>query len=58
MAQRFNYSSSTKQLIAQWRECSAIAGNIVKLGFPNHILVNKIMDYDIDEFIERSQKHP
>lgn len=40
-----------EQLIAQWRELSAIAGNINEKGFPNHILVNKIMDYDLDHFI-------
>lgn len=40
-----------EQLIAQWRELSAIAGNINTKGFPNHILVNKIMDYDFDHFI-------
>lgn len=40
-----------QQLVAQWRECSAIAGNILTKGTPNHILVNKIMDYPIDHFI-------
>lgn len=40
-----------EQLIAQWRELSAIAGNINEKGFPNHILVNKIMDYDLWNFI-------
>ena len=40
-----------QQLVAQWRECSAIAGNILTKGIPNHILVNKIMDYPIDHFI-------
>lgn len=39
-----------KQLIAQWRECCAIASNIANKGTPNHILVNKIMDYDIKQF--------
>ena len=34
-----------QQLIAQWRECCAIAGSIAKKGTPNHILVNKIMNY-------------
>ena len=33
------------QLIAQWRECCAIAVSVVKNGIPNHILVNKIMNY-------------
>ena len=40
-----------EQLVAQWRECSAIAGNIKLKGIPNHILVNKIMDYPLDHFI-------
>ena len=40
-----------EQLVSQWRECSAIAGNIATRGTPNHILVNKIMDYDLDHFI-------
>ena len=40
-----------EQLVAQWRECSAIAGNIKTKGSPNHILVNKIMDYPISHFI-------
>ena len=32
-----------QQLIAQWRECCAIASNIAKKGTPNHILVNKVL---------------
>ena len=40
-----------EQLVAQWRECSAIAGNIKTKGTPNHILVNKVMNYPIDHFI-------
>ena len=40
-----------EQLVAQWRECSAIAGNIMTKGTPNHILVNKIMNYPMDHFI-------
>ena len=39
-----------KQLLGQWRECCAIASNIANKGTPNHILVNKIMDYNIDHF--------
>ena len=38
------------QLLGQWRECCAIAGNIKKFGYPNHILVNKIMDYKLSHF--------
>ena len=40
-----------EQLIAQWRELSAIAGSIQKHGTPNHILVNFVLDYDFDHFI-------
>lgn len=40
-----------QQLIAQWRECCAIASNIAKKGTPNHILVNKILDYPVEHFI-------
>ena len=32
-----------QQLIAQWRECCAIASNIAKKGTPNHLLVNKVL---------------
>ena len=39
------------QLVAQWRELSAIAGAIQKSGTPNHILVNFVLDYDYDHFI-------
>ena len=40
-----------EQLIAQWRELSAIAGAIQKNGTPNHILVNFVLYYDFDNFI-------
>ena len=40
-----------EQLVAQWRELSAIAGSIQMKGSPNHILVNKIMNYSFDHFI-------
>lgn len=39
-----------KQLVSQWREIIAIIGSIKKKGFPNHILVNKIMDYPLNHF--------
>ena len=39
-----------QQLIGQWRECCLIAKQIAELGTPNHILVNKIMDYHISHF--------
>lgn len=34
-----------QQLLAQWRECCCIAKNIATKGTPNHVLVNKILDY-------------
>lgn len=32
-----------QQLIAQWRECCAIASNLKNKGTPNHLLVNKVL---------------
>ena len=43
-----------EQLVAQWRECSAIAGNIKTKGTPNHILVNKVLNYPMNHFISYS----
>ncbi len=40
-----------EQLVAQWRELSAIAGNLNTKGTPNHILVNKILNYPREHFI-------
>lgn len=40
-----------EQLVAQWRELSAIAGNIKTKSTPNHILVNKVMNYSLNHFI-------
>lgn len=40
-----------EQLVAQWRELSAIAGNLNTKGTPNHILVNKICNYPRDHFV-------
>lgn len=34
-----------KQLQGQWRECCAIASNIASKGTPNHLLVDKILEY-------------
>ena len=39
-----------KQLVAQWRECCCVISNIAKNGTPNHILVNYVLDYSLDEF--------
>ena len=41
-----------QQLIAQWRECCCIAKNISDNGTPNHILVNKIVEYPPVHFME------
>lgn len=39
-----------QQLLSQWRECCCIAKSIKEKGTPNHILVNKIIDYPIKHF--------
>lgn len=39
-----------QQLLGQWRECCLIAKNIAEKGTPNHLLVNRIMDYPLDDF--------
>ena len=39
-----------QQLLGQWRECCAIAKSIAEKGTPNHILVNRIMDYPLEHF--------
>lgn len=41
-----------QQLIAQWRECCAICSNIANKGTPNHLLVNKIINYPLVHFLE------
>lgn len=42
-----------EQLVAQWRECSAIAGAIQKNGTPNHILVDYVL-VDLNSFVAYS----
>ena len=37
-----------QQLLGQWRECCCIAKNLATKGTPNHILVNKILDYPLE----------
>ncbi len=39
-----------KQLISQWKECCAIAKAIAIKSSPNHILVNKVLDYPEAQF--------
>ena len=43
------------QLLSQWRECCCIAKNIADNGTPNHLLVNKILNYCSSEFYMYSQ---
>lgn len=38
-----------KQLLSQWRECCCIIRNIAINGTPNHLLVNKVLDYPIEK---------
>ena len=40
------------QLLGQWQECCMIARAIAQNDSPNHILVNPIMDYPIQHFID------
>ena len=40
-----------EQLVAQWRELSAIAGAVQKNGSPNHLLVNFVLNYDWNHFV-------
>lgn len=39
-----------QQLLSQLRECVAISKDIYETGHTNHILINKIMDYDLQDF--------
>lgn len=45
----------SKQLLSQWREIIAIIGSIKKKGYPNHILVNKIMEYPLNHLASYSK---
>lgn len=40
-----------QQLVSQWRECCCIAKNISVSGTPNHILVNRILEYPERHFV-------
>ena len=40
-----------QQLLSQWRECCCIAKNISVNGKPNHLLVNKVLDYPINHLV-------
>ena len=39
-----------QQLLGQWRECCLIAKNIAETGTPNHLLVNRILEYEPKHF--------
>ena len=39
-----------QQLLGQWRECCSIASNIAEKGTPNHILVNRVLEYPLSHF--------
>ena len=38
------------QLKSQWRECVLIAKGLKENGTPNHLLVNRITNYQIEDF--------
>jgi uncharacterized protein (TIGR02328 family) len=38
------------QLRSQWRECIAIAKDLHETGFTHHLLINRIMGYNKEEF--------
>ena len=40
-----------QRLVAQWRKCCYIAKNIADNGTPNHILVNKVLNYPTIHFV-------
>lgn len=41
-----------QQLLSQWRECCCIARNIAVNKTPNHLLVNKVLEYSTAHFYE------
>lgn len=38
------------QLRSQWRECVAIAKDLHETGFTHHLLINRIMSYNKEDF--------
>lgn len=38
------------QLKGQWRECALIADALAKNGAPNHLLVNRVIEYPAEDF--------
>lgn len=45
-----------QQLLGQWRECCLIAKNIKVDGTPNHVLVNRILEYPISHFVRYARQ--
>ena len=45
-----------QQLLSQWRECVAIAKSLAEKGTPNHILVNRVLDYGSEDFLIYGEK--
>ena len=39
-----------QQLLGQWRECCCIAASLANEHTPNHILVNRILDYPCGDY--------
>ena len=45
-----------KQLVSQWRELCAIASRINAIGWPNHLLANKVMYYSHKELLTYAER--
>ena len=43
------------QLLSQWRECCSIAKAINEDGTPGHILVNRVLNYPTEHFLQYAQ---
>jgi len=44
-----------QQLLGQWRELCCITRNLAINGTPNHLLVNKVLEYPMDHFVTYTQ---
>lgn len=44
-----------QQLLSQWRECCGIARDIKVKGTPNHLLVNRVLDFPVDNFVQYTE---
>ena len=44
-----------QQLLSQWRECCCIARDISEKGTPNHLLVNRVLEYPVDNFVQYTE---